>query len=50
MIGINTIFKIPKTYSRVIFKKTPVEAEANAGINLLALKRHGGWKSSEVAT
>lgn len=61
VVGVNTIAKIPKDvaeflklpdsalYTGHCFRRTSASLLANAGADLLALKRHGGWRSSTVA-
>lgn len=60
-IGINTIGKLPKViakflqlpnpelYSGHCFRRSSITHLANAGSDLVTIKRHGGWKSSAVA-
>lgn len=61
VVGINTIGKIPRqiaaylklenpeTYTGHCFRRSSATLLADAGGDLLTLKRHGGWKSSSVA-
>ena len=39
----------PKAYTGHAFRRTSATLLANKGVDVLALKRHGGWKSSTVA-
>ncbi|KAJ3661338.1 hypothetical protein Zmor_005737 [Zophobas morio] len=60
-IGHNTISKTPNTIAKFLglknpdqytghsFRRTSATILAEKGIDLLSLKRHGGWKSSSVA-
>lgn len=60
-VGRNIFAKIPsdiatflnlenaKNYSGHSFRRTSATLLANSGVDVLALKRHGGWKSSAVA-
>lgn len=60
-VGINTFYKIPKTIAKFLnlenaenytghcFRRSSVTMLANAGVDLVTLKRLGGWKSSSVA-
>lgn len=60
-IGINTIGKMPKLiadflklsnselYTGHCFRRSSATHLADAGSDLLTIKRHGGWKSSAVA-
>lgn len=38
-----------KTYTDHTFRRTSATLITNAGSNMTTLKRHGGWKSSNVA-
>jgi integrase len=61
LVGINTMGKItskiaqflkiqdPQCYTGHAFRRTSATFLANAGVDVLGLKRHGGWKSSAVA-
>lgn len=61
VVGINTFGKIPeriaeflklknpKEYTGHCFRRTSATLLADAGGDILSLKRHGGWKSSSVA-
>ena len=61
VVGINTMGKIPSviakylqledpnSYSGHSFRRTSATLLVNAGADTLALKRHGGWKSTAVA-
>lgn len=60
-VGINKIGEIPsmiahwlgkemfKSYTGHCFRRSSVTLLANAGGNMTAIKRHGGWKSTTVA-
>lgn len=60
-VGVNTFGGIPKIIASYLklpnpsaftghcFRRTSATLLANAGADLLSLKRHGGWKSSMVA-
>ncbi|XP_031348761.1 uncharacterized protein LOC116174872 [Photinus pyralis] len=60
-VGINTFGAIPKKIASYLklpnassftghcFRRTSATLLANAGADLLSLKRHGGWRSSTVA-
>ncbi|XP_031358251.1 uncharacterized protein LOC116181935 [Photinus pyralis] len=60
-VGINTFGAIPKkiasylklpnasSFTSHCFRRTSATLLANAGADLLSLKRHGGWRSSTVA-
>lgn len=39
----------PETYTGHSFRRTSATLLANTGVDVLQLKRHGGWKSSTVA-
>lgn len=61
VVGINKIGNVPKqiaqylnlenpsAYTSHCFRRTSATLLVNAGGDLLALKRHGGWRSSAVA-
>lgn len=60
-VGKNTIAEIPckiakylnldnpKLYTGHSFRRTSTTLLANTGVEVLTLKRHGGWKSSSIA-
>lgn len=60
-VGKNTISKIPcqiakylelpnsTSYTGHCFRRSSATMLANSGIDILSLKRHGGWKSSNIA-
>ncbi|KAJ8914622.1 hypothetical protein NQ315_015359 [Exocentrus adspersus] len=39
----------PKNFTGHAFRRTSATLLANTGVDILGLKRHGGWKSSTVA-
>lgn len=39
----------PKTYTGHSFRRTSATLLANTGVDVLAIKRHGGWKSATIA-
>lgn len=61
VVGKNTFAKIPSEIARFLnlenpekytghaFRRTSATLLANTGIDILGLKRHGGWKSAMVA-
>lgn len=46
---IKHVLENPTTYNGHPFRRTAATSLANSGIDVLALKRHGEWKSSIVA-
>jgi integrase len=50
-VGINTFGGIPsaKEYTGHCFRRTSASLLANAGADMPVIKRHGAWKSSNVA-
>lgn len=39
----------PEKYTGHSFRRTSATLLANTGVDVLALKRHGGWKSANIA-